>query len=224
MFSNAYDPFGFVLTDPFFGYPTFGSSNQGAQGGRRGQRGVQQRLPQGNQSNNLGAMIPTGAEDAAVLDFSGLLNEPLNLQIQEKENQYEIIARRPQGLRKKDLHLEVHDNFLTISGERERHRRKHGGTQRDEYISFSRSIVLPDDVHLDNIQAKYDDHGSLVINIPRAGAKGPKSIPISGQQAQEIPHEKDQIGAAPMSTEKTSEMKSDISSEPRTQGQSVPIR
>jgi hypothetical protein len=106
--------------------------------------------------------------------------------VQERDNEYEMVARRPSGLRKKDLHVEVHDNVLTISGERSRRRRR---GQQEEYIAFSRSISLPDDVDGNNVRAYYDEDQALHIVLPKAQGKGPRRIPISAQGQQPLQEE-----------------------------------
>jgi len=132
----------------------------------------------------------TNAEDQGWLSFSSLVNEPVNFEIHEKDNEYEIIARRPQGLRKKDLHVEVSGNVLTVSGQRERHRRQRKGETRDEFVSFSRSITLPESVNLDKICAKYDDQQNLKIELPKVSGKGPRLIQIGGAQPSQAEHGK----------------------------------
>jgi len=187
----GFDPF---FSDPFTNFPSTGllgygydpyANLMGTTPSRR--RRQQQQQLQGPQTTNVpqaGALttIPQ-AEDAGWLSFNNLLSEPLNFQLVEKDNSYELIARPFPGLRKKDLHLEVHNNILTISGERLKHRQR-GGTQREEYISFSRSITLPDSVSSDQIKAFYDDQNNLHVEAPKKAEGGPKQIPIAGQKTE----------------------------------------
>jgi len=239
MLSDYLNPFDMML-DPFIpltGYSVapFSGQQQLQQGGGR-RRGLQQRRQGGGA---LGAL--TTAEDAGFLDFNSLLSEPLNIQLNEEDNQYNLIVRSPPGIRHKDLHVEVNNNVLTISGEREKHKRKQGTT---EYISFSRSMQLPEHVNAEMIEASFDQQGHLLIKCPKQeGQKGPKSIPISGQQklTEEKPQEQlqsDQQGkmgsdlgsglgsglGSEKSEMKDQQMKNQQAAEPRTQGQTTPIR
>jgi len=219
------DPF---FTDPLASMPVFSVPLYTEPSRRRG-RGQQRAIgqqQQGQQGQNQGALSTAGsttaltpqAEDAGWLSFNNLLAEPLNFQLQEKDKSYEIIARRPPLLRQKDLHVEVHDNILTISGERLKRRRR-GGGETEEYISFSRSISLPEEVNGDEVKAWYDDQQNLHIELPKKAEGGPKNIPIQNSQQQQVDQgqqqqEKSDSGAAPMQTEKTDEMK--VAGEKRT--------
>jgi len=177
MLSHFYDP---LFDDPFLS----GRMNRM----RLGDTGNQGLLTGGNVGSNMsnrgGWLNPLG-EDAGWLNFNRLLDEPLQLEVQNKDREYELIAKRPQGLRRKDLHLEVNGNILTISGERLRSKHR-GGTDREDYISFSRSMTLPDDVRLDQIKAIYDDNDNLHIVLPKVEGRGPRQIPIAGGTQQSL--------------------------------------
>lgn len=73
------------------------------------------------------------------------------------------------GMDKKDLHLEVKDDVLTISSEhKEEKQQENDGYKRKEfsYSSFCRSFYLPEDVNSENISASYKD-GILNVEIPK---------------------------------------------------------
>jgi HSP20 family molecular chaperone IbpA len=127
----------------------------------------------------------SNAEDAGWLNFNRLLDEPLQLELQNKDKEYELIAKRPPGIRRKDLHLEVNSNILTISGERQRSRHKKD-MDREDYVSFSRSMTLPDDIHLDQIKATYDENDNLHVLLPKLEGRGPRQIPIGGGNMQSL--------------------------------------
>ena len=99
--------------------------------------------------------------------------------ISENEKEYLISAELP-GVEKKNLHVDVKDNLLTLSGERkEEHKKKENGHRRLErfYGSFQRSFVLPDGVDTEKINAKYEN-GLLNVTIPKAEPEEAKKVPI----------------------------------------------
>ena len=85
------------------------------------------------------------------------------------------------GMKPEDIHLEVEDNVLTISGER----RFEQKVEEDKYYrierrygSFSRSIALPQGVKTDGIEANYEN-GVLEVAVPKAEEAKPKRIDVS---------------------------------------------
>ncbi|HUW93260.1 MAG TPA: Hsp20/alpha crystallin family protein [Bacteroidales bacterium] len=73
------------------------------------------------------------------------------------------------GMDKKDLHIEVKDDVLTISSEhQEEKNQEQDGYKRKEfsYSSFCRSFYLPEDVNSETIGASCKD-GILNVEIPK---------------------------------------------------------
>ena len=74
------------------------------------------------------------------------------------------------GIPKEDIHVEVHEGVLTVSGEKKYEKRddKDGKAHRIErrYGSFSRAIHLPDTAQADAITAK-SDNGVLHVVVPK---------------------------------------------------------
>jgi HSP20 family protein len=223
------DPF---LSDPFFNDPFLssnlfntpmltGARNTGGMQSDLGRQPGQQLMRRGGGGNQM--MPSSSGLDEGWISFNNLLQEPLQLNLNEKDNEYELVATRPAGIRKKDLHLELNNNVLTISGERLRHRHR-GGSESENYVSFSRSMTLPNNVDVNNIKASYDNQQNLHITLPKLAGSGPKQIQISGGQQQssgsQLPEKQDQQSSMPMQTEKstTNEMKT----EPRA-GTNIPI-
>lgn len=103
--------------------------------------------------------------------------------VKETENDFIIDVAAP-GFDKKDFNINVEDNVLTISSEKEIEEQKDGEcTSRREYSygSFQRSFTLPITADTEKINAKYKN-GVLNILIPKreeAKAKPPKRIDIS---------------------------------------------
>ena len=73
------------------------------------------------------------------------------------------------GLKKSDFKIEVTNNVLNISSEKESNKEENNeGFSRKEfsYHSFSRSFNLPQSVNKDSITASYTD-GVLSVSIPK---------------------------------------------------------
>ena len=88
--------------------------------------------------------------------------------IKEEPESYLVSLAIP-GMKKEDLHIDMEGNMLTISSEKEeKMEEKEDKFTRKEYnySSFSRSFTLPEDVKLDQIDARYED-GVLKITLPR---------------------------------------------------------
>jgi HSP20 family protein len=97
----------------------------------------------------------------------------------ETEDNFELKAELP-GLSKDDVKVTLHENVLTIKGEKKEevedkkcsyHRieRSHG--------AFSRSFVLPSRVQNDKIKADYKD-GVLTLVVPKVPESKPREIEI----------------------------------------------
>lgn len=101
----------------------------------------------------------------------------------EHSDHFQIEVAAP-GLDKKDFRIDLDNNVLTVSSEKEmKNEEKDERFMRREfsYASFSRSFSLPDAVESDKIKASHKD-GVLRISIPKkeeAKRKPPKEIAIS---------------------------------------------
>lgn len=88
--------------------------------------------------------------------------------IREGEFAYHVDVDLP-GVKKEDIKVDLNKGVLTISGER---KTKEEVKQEDYYKietyfgKFSRSFTLPDNVDIENIEAK-SDNGVLEIVIPK---------------------------------------------------------
>jgi HSP20 family protein len=89
------------------------------------------------------------------------------------------------GLNEDDINIELDENVLTVSGQRERkHEQKGEGFYRSErrYGSFSRSVALPAGVGEGDISATHEN-GVLEIRVPKPEEHKPKRIQIGGTRA-----------------------------------------
>ncbi|HEX4696919.1 MAG TPA: Hsp20/alpha crystallin family protein [Candidatus Udaeobacter sp.] len=84
------------------------------------------------------------------------------------------------GMRKEDIDISLHDNTLTISGERKRESKNGENAERTErYIgTFRRSIALPTRVDANKVSATYEN-GILKVTLPKAEEAKPKQIQVS---------------------------------------------
>ena len=88
--------------------------------------------------------------------------------IAENKSYFEISVAAP-GLKKNDFNIDVDDNMLTISSEKEEKKEEKDErfTRKEyNYSSFTRSFTLPEDVIKDKIEAVYED-GVLRITLPK---------------------------------------------------------
>lgn len=119
----------------------------------------------------------------------GFFEDPANMTVPainvfEDPDNFKIEVAAP-GLDKKDFKIDLDNNVLTISSEKEyKHEdEKEGKFMRREfgYASFKRSFTLPESVDAEKIKANYKE-GLLYINIPKreeAKQKPPRQISIS---------------------------------------------
>lgn len=106
--------------------------------------------------------------------------------VSESNDEFTIEVAAP-GMKRDDFKVELHNNILTISSERQEQQQENdpqGNYSRREfsYQSFQRSFSFPENqVEGNNISARYAD-GILHISIPKreeAKVKPPKLIAIS---------------------------------------------
>jgi len=99
--------------------------------------------------------------------------------ITEDEKEYTIKAELP-DVKKEDIKLNVHDDVLTITGERKYEKEEKGKKyHRVEraYGSFMRSFTLPEDADGSKIAAEYKD-GLLKVRLPKSEKAKPKAIEV----------------------------------------------
>lgn len=82
------------------------------------------------------------------------------------------------GIAPKDVHIDLHDNNLTISGERTRTERNGRGRSSEfHYGRFERAFTLPANVDAEKVSADYV-HGVLELTLPLAETAKPRRIAI----------------------------------------------
>jgi HSP20 family protein len=112
---------------------------------------------------------------------SGLGSWTPSVDIHETEDGFVIKAELP-GVSKDDISIDVHQNTLTLRGQRKHESEvkqdKYHRVERS-YGTFQRSFVLPTMVDQDKVQATYKD-GVLELHLPKSEAAKPKRIAING--------------------------------------------
>ena len=90
------------------------------------------------------------------------------LDVKETDKEFVVRMDLP-GLQKKDIHLSVDNNVLTIRGERKREEEEKDANyycSERFYGTFQRSLTLPTEIDQDNIKAEYKN-GVLTITLPK---------------------------------------------------------
>jgi HSP20 family protein len=99
--------------------------------------------------------------------------------VSEDDDTYVITAEVP-GASKDDVTLEIHDNVLTLRGEKRSEREEKKEQVRyveRSFGSFSRSFTLPADSDPNQVKAEFKD-GVLRIEVRKAPEAKPKVISI----------------------------------------------
>jgi HSP20 family protein len=97
----------------------------------------------------------------------------------EQEDRFVLRADLP-GLSEDDVKIELDDNVLTISGERtsEQEERRDGYYRVERASgSFSRSLVLPEGVDADSVDARFEN-GVLEVSVPKPAERKPRRVAI----------------------------------------------
>jgi len=140
--------------------------------------------------------------DELIRGWSGQTGEMQNfapaVDIYEDEGMITVSAHVP-GMKADDVHIDVENNVLTLSGERKLEREdKREGYHRIEssYGTFTRSFVLPESADAEKVDANLSD-GVLTVRIPKRPEAAPKRIEVktkepqvSGGQGQKIETQK----------------------------------
>lgn len=93
---------------------------------------------------------------------------------------YVLKAELP-GVSAEAVDIQVHDNVLTLRGERKfEDKSETGGYHRVEshYGSFARSFTLPEGIDNDAIEAALEN-GVLTIRVPKPATRQPRKIAVS---------------------------------------------
>jgi len=107
----------------------------------------------------------------------GVWNPPLDV-FQDKDHVF--VKTELPGMKKEDIQISLHENTLTVSGERKHDQEiREGDSYRSErfFGRFHRSVTLPVTVQTDNVKAQYKD-GILTVTLSKAEEAKPKQIEV----------------------------------------------
>jgi len=112
----------------------------------------------------------TGRIPTAIQSMRGGPMRPA-MDVHESEDALELTAELP-GVSEKDLDITLHDNVLTVRGEKRSEERREGQNARvveRTYGSFERSLMLPFEADPDRIEADFEN-GVLRVRVPKPEA------------------------------------------------------
>lgn len=125
----------------------------------------------------FGPSSPSGVTDnkeaMSVAQWSPLVD------ITEDEKEYIVKAEIPE-MKKEDIKINVHDDVLAITGERQYEKEEKGKKYHKverAYGSFMRRFTLPEDADGSKVSAEYKD-GILNVHLPKSEKAKPKAIEI----------------------------------------------
>ena len=97
--------------------------------------------------------------------------------VYQDKDQFTLVVELP-GLKKEEIEISLHDDRLTISGERKREESSEQEflTERS-YGKFQRSLTLPSAVDAEAVKANYKN-GLLQVVLPKAEQTKPKQIEV----------------------------------------------
>lgn len=101
------------------------------------------------------------------------------IDLYENKDALTVKAELP-GMKKSEIEVSLHDNLLTISGERKQEQKEKASEYRTERFvgRFQRTFTLPTQVNAEKITATYAD-GVLTVVMPKAEEAKPKQIPVT---------------------------------------------
>jgi len=112
-------------------------------------------------------------EAISVTEWSPLVD------ITEDDKEYLVKAEIPE-MKKEDIKINVHDDVLTVSGDRKYEKEEKGKKfHRVEraYGSFMRSFALPENADGSKINAEYKD-GVLKVHLPKSEQAKKKTVEV----------------------------------------------
>jgi HSP20 family protein len=101
------------------------------------------------------------------------------LDLYENKDNLVLKAELP-GMKKEDIDISIHENTVTISGERKNEKKYEGAeTSRSErfFGRFQRTLTLPKKVDAGGVKASYRD-GVLKVTLPKSEEAKPQQIAV----------------------------------------------
>ncbi len=101
------------------------------------------------------------------------------INVKESEKDYVVELAAP-GMKKEDFEIKINDDgdlmikMETKQDKKEEDKKSHYLRREFSYSKFEQTLILPDDVEKDNIEAKVND-GVLTVNLPKVEKIASKS-------------------------------------------------
>ena len=150
---------------------------------QRGRRGFYDPVSEVNRMfddvlGNL-ARRPRGQQGIEVTEWASAID------VVTEDGNLVVRAELP-GVKQEDVDITLHNNVLTISGERKAEQEEERGgyyVRERRYGSFSRSLTVPEGVDESKIHARYEN-GVLEVTVEGAAVvQEPKRIQIEGSSS-----------------------------------------
>ena len=98
--------------------------------------------------------------------------------VYQDKDRFTVVVELP-GLKKEEIEISLHDDTLTIAGERKREESSEQEFLTERlYGKFQRSLTLPTAVDAEKVKASYKD-GLLQVELPKAEEAKPKKIEVA---------------------------------------------
>lgn len=109
------------------------------------------------------------------------MNMSPSVDVSETKNMYNMKFDLP-GVGKDQIKIDLHDNVLTVSGERKEEKKEEDKDKKTylsevAYGSFMRSFTFPEGVDAEKAEAKFEN-GVLTLNIPKKEGNSKRQISI----------------------------------------------
>lgn len=114
-----------------------------------------------------------------MFQFKPFVSSKINVEMKENDNDFLIHAELP-GINKSNIDVNIENNVLTISAEKNEVKEENGTKFHISERSFgkiTRSLLIPKNVNNENIKASYID-GVLNIVLPKETKSVSKSLKI----------------------------------------------
>jgi HSP20 family protein len=134
---------------------------------------------EGVENENETTQQPAGSQEDWLSEYEGQLTIDM---FQTKDNV--IIKSTIAGVKPEDVDVTIANDMVTIRGER---KRDFEASSEDYFYqecywgSFSRSVVLPVDVDIENVSADLKD-GILTVMLPKAAKSKARKIKVGGKE------------------------------------------
>jgi HSP20 family protein len=142
--------------------------------------------PQSDLSAALDRLTNMRAEMDRVFESTGSFSAspaPLSrwnpaVNVYQDKDRFTVVVELP-GLKKEEIEISLHDDTLTIAGERKREESSEQEFLTERlYGKFQRSLTLPTAVDAEKVKASYKN-GLLQVELPKAEEAKPKQIEVA---------------------------------------------